>query len=44
MLDNDKKDTQKLQAEEIRFLRSLKGCTRLDKIRNEEEKNEECFQ
>jgi hypothetical protein len=33
MLDKEKKDTQKPQAAEMRFLRSVKGCTRLDKIR-----------
>jgi hypothetical protein len=30
-----KRDTQKLQAAEMRLLRSVKGCARLDKIRNE---------
>jgi hypothetical protein len=40
-----KKDTQTPQAAEMRFLRSVKGCTRLDKIRNEDiRKNLECFQ
>jgi hypothetical protein len=28
-----KTDMEKLQAAEMRFLRSVKGCTRLDKIR-----------
>jgi hypothetical protein len=27
-----KRDTQKIQAAEMRFLRSVKGCTRLDKL------------
>jgi hypothetical protein len=27
-----KRNTQKLQAAEMRFLRSVKGCTRLDKL------------
>jgi hypothetical protein len=31
-----KRDMQKPQAAEMRFLRSVKGSTRLDKIRNEE--------
>jgi hypothetical protein len=35
MLDNEERDIQKLQAEEMQFLRSVKGYTRLDKIRNE---------
>jgi predicted ArsR family transcriptional regulator len=28
-----KKDKDKVQAEELRFLRSIKGCTRADRIR-----------
>jgi hypothetical protein len=35
-----KRDMQKLQAVEMRFLRSVKGCTRLDKIRNEDIRKE----
>jgi hypothetical protein len=31
-----KRDMQKPQAVEMRFLRSIKGSTRLNKIRNEE--------
>jgi hypothetical protein len=31
-----KRDMHKLQAAEMRSLRSVKGCTRLDKIRNED--------
>jgi hypothetical protein len=34
------RDTQKLQAAEMRFLKSVKGCTRLDKVRNEEIRKE----
>jgi hypothetical protein len=30
-----KRDTTRLEAAEMRFLRSVKGYTRLDKIRNE---------
>jgi hypothetical protein len=32
----EKKDMQKLKTAEMRFLRSVKGCIRLDKIRNED--------
>jgi hypothetical protein len=35
-----KRDMQKPQAAEMRFLRSVKGCTRLDKIRNEDIRKE----
>jgi hypothetical protein len=35
-----KRDMRKLQAAKMRFLRSVKGCTRLDKIRNEDIRNE----
>jgi hypothetical protein len=31
-----KRNMLKLQAAEMRFLKSVKGCTRLDKIRNED--------
>jgi hypothetical protein len=36
----EKRDTQRVQAAEMRFLRSVKGCTRLDKIRNEDVRKE----
>jgi ribosomal protein L20 len=29
-----KKDKDKIQAAEMRFLRTVKGCTRVDRIRN----------
>jgi hypothetical protein len=35
-----KRDMQKLQAAEMRLLRSVKGRTRLDKIRNEDVRKE----
>jgi hypothetical protein len=35
-----KRDIQKLQAEEMQFLRSVKGYTRLDKIRNKDIRKE----
>jgi hypothetical protein len=35
-----KSGMQKLRAAEMRFLRSVKGCTRLDKIRNEDMRKE----
>jgi hypothetical protein len=35
-----KRDTQKLQAAEMRLLRSVKGRTRLDKTRNEDIRKE----
>jgi hypothetical protein len=35
-----KRDIQKPQAAEMRFLRSVKGCTRPDKIRNEDVRKE----
>jgi hypothetical protein len=35
-----KRDMQKPQAAEMRFLRSVKGCTRLDKIRNKDTRKE----
>jgi hypothetical protein len=35
MLDNEKERWQKLQTAEMRFLRSVKGCIRLDEIKNE---------
>jgi hypothetical protein len=31
-----KKDTDKIQAAEMRFVRRVKGCTRADRIRNVE--------
>jgi hypothetical protein len=37
MLDNEKKrGMQKLQTAEMGFLRSVNGCTRLDKTRNDD--------
>jgi hypothetical protein len=30
------KDMSKIQATEIRYLRSVKGCTKLDHIKNED--------
>jgi hypothetical protein len=39
-----KRHTQKLQAAKIRVLRSVKGYTRLDKIRNEDVRKKLCFQ
>jgi hypothetical protein len=35
-----KRDTQKIQGTEMRFLRSVKGSTRLDKIRNKDMRKE----
>jgi hypothetical protein len=35
-----KKDMQKIQAAEMRFLRSVKGRTRLDKIKNKDIRKE----
>jgi hypothetical protein len=35
-----KRYKQKLQAAEMRFLRYVKGCTRLDKIRNKDIRKE----
>jgi hypothetical protein len=35
-----KRGTQKVQPKEMRFLRSVKGCTRLDKIRKEDIRKE----
>jgi hypothetical protein len=34
------RDKSRIQASEMRFLRSVKGCTREDKIRNEEIREE----
>jgi hypothetical protein len=35
-----KKDITRIQSEEMKFLRSVKGCTRMDNIRNEEIRTE----
>jgi hypothetical protein len=35
-----KRDTQKIQAAEMRILKSAKRCTRLEKIRNEDIRKE----
>jgi hypothetical protein len=40
MLDSEEKRHAERQAAEMRFLRSVKGCTRLDKIWNEDIRKE----
>jgi hypothetical protein len=35
-----KKDISRIQSAEMKFLRSIKGCTRMDHIRNEEIRTE----
>jgi hypothetical protein len=35
-----KKDISRIQSAEMKFLRSVKGCTRMDHIRNEEIRTE----
>jgi hypothetical protein len=35
-----KSDWNRIQAEEMKYLRTVKGCTRLDQIRNEDIRNE----
>jgi hypothetical protein len=35
-----KRDWNRIQAAEIKYLRTVKGCTRLDQIRNEDIRNE----
>jgi hypothetical protein len=35
-----KSDWNRIQAEELKYLRTVKGCTRLDQIRNEDIRNE----
>jgi hypothetical protein len=35
-----KSDWTRIQAAEIKYLRKVKGCTRLDQIRNEDIRNE----
>jgi hypothetical protein len=35
-----KRDRNRFQAAEMKYLRTLKGCTRLDQIRNEDIRNE----
>jgi hypothetical protein len=35
-----KRDWNRIQAAETKYLRTLKGCTRLDQIRNEDIRNE----
>jgi hypothetical protein len=34
------RDWNRIQAAEIKYLRTVKGCTRLDQIRNEDIRNE----
>jgi hypothetical protein len=36
MLVNRKKDMSRIQAAGIRFLRTVKGCDRQDKLRNKD--------
>jgi hypothetical protein len=35
-----KRDCNRIQVAEMRYLRTVKGCTRLDQIRNEDIRNE----
>jgi len=35
-----KRDWNRIQAAEMKYLRTVKGCTRLDQIRNEDIRNE----
>jgi hypothetical protein len=35
-----KRDWNRIQVAEIKYLRTIKGCTRLDQIRNEDIRNE----
>jgi hypothetical protein len=35
-----KRDWNRIQAAEMKYLRTIKGCTRLDQIRNEDIRNE----
>jgi hypothetical protein len=35
-----KRDWNRIQAAEMKYLRTVKGCTRLDQIRNEDVRNE----
>jgi hypothetical protein len=35
-----KRDWNRIQAAEMKYLRTIKGCTRLDQIRNEDVRNE----
>jgi hypothetical protein len=35
-----KRDWNRIQAAEMKYLRTVKGCTRLDHIRNEDTRNE----
>jgi hypothetical protein len=35
-----KRDWKRIQAAEMKYLRTVKGCTRLDQIRNEDIRNE----
>jgi hypothetical protein len=35
-----KRDWKRIQAAEMKYLRPVKGCTRLDQIRNEDTRNE----
>jgi hypothetical protein len=35
-----KRDWNRIQAAEMKYLRTVKGCTRLDQIRNEDMRNE----
>jgi hypothetical protein len=37
---NKENDISRIQSAEMKFLRSVKGCTRMDHIRNEEIRNE----
>jgi hypothetical protein len=39
-VDNKEKDISRIQSAEMKFLRSVKGCTRMDHIRNEEIRTE----
>jgi hypothetical protein len=35
-----KRDWKRIQAAEMKYLRTVKGCTRVDQIRNEDIRNE----